>query len=244
MVLRKIVHIDEEKCNGCGSCVPRCAEGALKMINGKARLVSEVYCDGLGACLGECPVGAIAFEERDAEAFDEDLVKKHVNTKVSNNLGENTGSSDMCSSNQVVNLSQPPESRLSHWPIQLTLVPPQAPFLHDADLVIAADCVPFTYANFHNDFLDGKSLVIGCPKLDDVQFYRERLTQILKINNIRSVTVVNMEVPCCFGLYQAVKLAITASGKSIPLRQEVLSVKGKRLKPLDQSATQLRDEKP
>lgn len=244
MVFRKIVHIDEEKCTGCGLCAPRCAEGALKIVNGKARLVSEVYCDGLGACLGECPVGAITIEKRDVSAFDEEAVKKHLNfdglpethTKIA-------APPRLCLSAQVLNLSpkaakrpvEPLESRLSHWPVQLMLVPPQAPFLKGADLVIAADCVPFAYANFHKDFLEGSSLLIGCPKLDDIQFYKERLTQIFAVNDIRGVTVVNMEVPCCFGLYQVVKQAIAASARSIPLRQETISIRGKRITPLAQA---------
>jgi len=248
MVLRKIVHIDEDKCTGCGLCVPKCAEGALRIVGGKARLVSEVYCDGLGACLGECPVGAITIEEREAEAFDEEALKKHLGVKGLSHGHVEIDAARLCPSAQVMNLGRSPktprqpvetlESSLSHWPIQLMLVPPQAPFLRNADLVIAADCVPFAFTGFHNAFLEGKSLVIGCPKLDDAQFYKERLTQIFRINPIRSVTVVNMEVPCCFGLYQAVGQAIVASGKNIPLRQEIISVKGKRITSMTQATTQ------
>jgi len=244
MVLRKIVHIDEEKCTGCGLCVPKCAESALKIVNGKARLISQVYCDGLGACLGECPVGAITIEEREAEVFDEEAVKKHLGVEgLTHSHAEVPVLSHQCSSTQVSSLSSSttrrtaePESKLSNWPIQLMLVPPQAPFLKDADLVIVADCVPFVYANFHNDFLERKPLVIGCPKLDDIQFYKESLTQIFKINEVRSVTVVNMEVPCCFGLHQVIRQALAASGKSITLRQEIVSIKGKRITPLVQAS--------
>jgi NAD-dependent dihydropyrimidine dehydrogenase PreA subunit len=242
MVSRKIVHIDEEKCTGCGLCVPRCAEGALKIIDGKARLVSETYCDGLGACLGECPVGAITVEERDAEAFDEEAVRKHLGVEgLPHSHAEVAVPSQQCSSAKVTSLNpnttrrtSEPESKLSHWPIQIMLVPPQTSFLRGADLAIVADCVPFAYANFHSDFLEGKALLIGCPKLDDIQFYKERLAQIFRANDVRSVTVVNMEVPCCFGLYQVVRQAIAASGKSITLRQEIISIKGKRITPLAQ----------
>jgi len=235
MVLRKIVHIDAEKCTGCGLCVPKCAEGALRIVDGKARLVSEVYCDGLGACLGECPVGAITIEERDAEGFDGEAVKKYLGSEYSPHRAAETTPLHPCPSAQVVNFSLSTtklsaghlESKLSNWPIQLTLVPPQAPFLKDTDLVIAADCVPFAYANFHNEFLEGRSLIIGCPKLDDVQFYKERLTQIFRANNIRGVSVVNMEVPCCFGLLQAVRQAMAASGRNIPLRHKVVSIRGR-----------------
>ncbi len=242
MVLRSIVKIDEEKCTGCGLCVPACAEGAIKIINGKAKLISDKYCDGLGACLGECPVGAITIEERETEEFDEEAVKEHLKREQTvPAINHHHASHHSCPSAKVMyferNLTEKevvttPEksvSMLSQWPVQLTLVPPTAPFFENADLLIAADCVPFAYANFHSDFLRGKTLVVGCPKLDNAGLYKRKLTEIFKQSNIRSVTVVNMEVPCCFGLYRLIKEALDSSGKSIPLKQEIISIKGDKI---------------
>jgi Fe-S-cluster-containing hydrogenase component 2 len=242
MVLRNIVRIDEEKCTGCGLCIIACAEGALQIVNGKAKLVSEKYCDGLGACLGECPVGAITIETREAEEFDEEAVEEHLKRKQSVPTVHHTHTVlQSCPSTQVmhfernlteketVNIQEKRESMLSQWPVQLTLLPPNAPFFENADLLIAADCVPFAYANFHNDFLRGRTLVVGCPKLDDAEFYKKKLTEIFKRSNIRSATVVNMEVPCCFSLYRLVKEALDSSGKNIPLKQEIISIKGDRI---------------
>ncbi len=242
MVLRSIVKIDEEKCTGCGLCIPACAEGALGIIDGKAKLISDKYCDGLGACLGECPQGAITIEKRDAEEFDEESVEKHLNKKESVPTDSHVHViHHSCPSaaamhlerksieKQTVEAQEKRESMLSHWPVQLTLIPTNAPVFGNADLLIAADCVPLAYANFHNDFLRGRTIVIGCPKLDDAVFYKEKLTEIFKRNNIRSVTVVNMEVPCCFGLYRLVKEALDSSGKVIPLRQETISIKGDKI---------------
>ncbi|MFQ6073838.1 MAG: ATP-binding protein [Candidatus Bathyarchaeia archaeon] len=239
MVLRSIIRIDEEKCTGCGLCILACAEGALRIVDGKAKLISDKYCDGLGACIGECPQGAITIEKREAEEFDEKAVEERLK-------GERSVSAvhpvhpihQSCPSAQVmrfernltekeaVKIPEKRESMLSQWPVQLTLLPTNAPFFENADLLIAADCVPFAYANFHNDFLRGKTLVVGCPKLDNAEFYKEKLTEIFKRSNIRSVTVVNMEVPCCFGLYHLVKEALTSSEKVIPLRQEIISIRG------------------
>jgi Fe-S-cluster-containing hydrogenase component 2 len=242
MVLRSIVRIDEEKCTGCGLCIPACAEGALQIVNGKAKLISDKYCDGLGACLGECPVGAITIEKREAEEFDEEAVKEHLKRKQSVPAVHHAHPIlQSCPSAQVVHFDRNPtekeaakipekrESTLSQWPVQLTLLPTNAPFFKNADLLIAADCVPFAYANFHNDFLRGRTLVVGCPKLDDAEFYKEKLTEIFKRSNIRSVTVVNMEVPCCFGLYRLVEEALTSSEKVIPLRQEIISIRGEKI---------------
>ena len=251
---RKIVHIDEELCNGCGACVPSCAEGALQIIDGKARLVSEVYCDGLGACLGECPTGAITIEEREAEEFDEELVKEHLArqqpAKVEEDLpcgcpgpsvqefGRTAAPAAGCPSARVTQFgggatpaarSAPLPSALGHWPVQLTLVPPRAPFLQGADLVLAAHCVPFVYAGFHQDFLRGHSLVIACPKLDDFEAHLSKLTAILKQSDVRSLTVVHMEVPCCFGLVQMARQAAAASGKNIPVREVTIAVRGEVL---------------
>ncbi len=242
MVLRSIVKIDEEKCKGCGLCIPACAEGALKIVDGKAKLVSEEYCDGLGACLGECPQGAITTERREAEEFDEEAVEEHLKRKPLVPTVHNPHSAHQaCPSAQVmrfernypeketVDIPEEMESMLTHWPVQLTLLPTDAPVLENADLLIAADCVPFAYANFHNDFLRDRKLVVGCPKLDDAEFYKKKLAEIFKRSNIKSVTVVNMEVPCCFGLYRFVKQAIDASGKTIPLIQETISIKGNKI---------------
>ena len=246
MVLRSIVRIDEEKCTGCGLCIIACAEGALKIVDGKAKLISDNYCDGLGACLGECPEGAITIEKREAEDFDEEAVEEHLKSKqLAPTIQHAHPPHQSCPSAQVIQFERDPtekrtvdvpekrESMLSQWPVQLSLVPPNAPFFENTDLLITADCVPFVYANFHNDFLRGRTLVIGCPKLDDAASYKEKLTEIFKRSNIRSVTVVNMEVPCCFGLYHLVKGALDSSGKEISLKQEIISVKGeKTLAPL------------
>jgi len=242
MVSRNIVRIDEEKCTGCGLCILACAEGALKIIDGKARLISDKYCDGLGACIGECPQGAITIEKREAEDFNEEAVKEHLKGKPAVPAVHHIHSSHQsCPSAQVmrfernlteketVNIPEKRKSMLSQWPVQLTLLPTDAPFFENADLLIAADCVPFAHANFHSEFLRGKTLMVGCPKLDDANFYKEKLTEIFKRNNIRSVTIVNMEVPCCFGLYRLVKEALDSSGKVIPLRQETISLKGEKI---------------
>ncbi|MFX0200290.1 MAG: ATP-binding protein [Candidatus Hodarchaeota archaeon] len=222
--MREIIKIDEEKCNGCGLCVPACLEGALQIINGKARLIREIYCDGLGACIGECPQGAINIEERMAEKFDEEMVKKHLKEK---ELQAQVHAPTQRMSTEIsplVNLT----SELTQWPIQLKLIPPKAPYFQDVNLVIVADCVPFAYANFHQDFLKGKSIVIGCPKLDDAQFYEKKLTELFLQSKIRSVTIVNMEVPCCHGLYHITKNAIQRSGKDMPMKQIIISIKGER----------------
>jgi len=212
-VVRKIVKIDEEKCNGCGLCIPSCREGVLQIIDGKARLVSETYCDGLGACLGECPQGAITIEERVAEEFNEKAVEKHLEGKEK----KPTISADTLVS-----------SALTHWPIQLRLVNPKAPYFRDADILIVADCVPFAYSNFHQDFLEGKSIVVGCPKFDDAKFYEEKLAEIFRQSKIKSIAVVNMEVPCCNGLLYIVKKALERSEKDIPLEQVIIGIRGER----------------
>ncbi|WP_455281587.1 ATP-binding protein [[Eubacterium] cellulosolvens] len=240
MPARKIIKIDETKCNGCGLCIPNCAEGALKIVNGKARLISDKFCDGLGACLGHCPQDAITIEEREAEDFNQEAVKRYLNEQ--KNASPNNHIKNIpfnCPGSRVIdrreNISEKEsiqnvklESELRQWPIQLKLVPPNAPYLKDADLLIAADCVPFTYANFHSDFLRGKTLVMGCPKFDDPEHYIEKLTDILKMNDIKSITLVNMEVPCCFGLQQIAEQAIKNSGKILPLRQTIISVHGEK----------------
>jgi len=231
-IARKIVHIDEEKCNGCGVCIPSCAEGALQIVDGKARLISEKFCDGLGACLGECPQGAITIEERVAEEFDEELVNEHLTvhqpeeTLACGCLSSTVEQFDV-TAEAAPGVRQP--SMLGHWPVQLTLVPPRAPFLQGTDVVLAAHCVPFAYAGFHQDFLRDHSLLIACPKLDDFQAHLRKLTDILSQSDVKSLTVVHMEVPCCSGLVHMAREAIKASGKDVPLKEVTISVRGEVL---------------
>lgn len=255
-ILRKIVKIDEEKCNGCGACVPSCAEGALQIIDGKARLVSEKYCDGLGACLGECPQGAITIVDAKAEEFDEEAVKQHLaheeEIQVEDKLPCGCPSSSVqqferaaneeklpcgCPSASVREFKKPQAvecscqtfsqpSTLTHWPVKLALVPPKAPFLAGADVLLTADCVPFTYAGFHQDFLKGHALLTACPKLDDFEAHLSKLTEILRQSPIKSLTVLHMEVPCCTGLVHMAKQAIQQSGKAIPLKDITIGIKG------------------
>ncbi len=210
MKKRKIIKIDEDKCNGCGLCVPSCHEGAIKIIDGKAKVIEDV-CDGLGACLGNCPQGAISIEERN-------VADHHP--------------SCACPGSVVKDLRKQEEEKvscLSNWPVQIKLVPVGAQYFDGADLVIAADCTAFSYTNFHEDFLKGKLLLIGCPKLDDADFYQEKFTEIFKTHHINSLTCLHMEVPCCFGLVKLVEEAITASGKNIKFEDVTISIKGKRL---------------
>jgi len=282
MAKRKIINIDEEKCNGCGLCIPNCPEGALQIIDGKARLISDLFCDGLGACIGYCPEGAITIEEREAQEYDErkvmenivkqgkNVIKAHLEHLKQHNQSEylkqaigflkernieihleqehlpgkhkHMSPFPECPGSKIMDFREREEvaegkkavskgiSRLRQWPVQIILVPPSAPYLKDADLLIAADCVPFAYADFHDDLLKGKILLVGCPKFDDVEFYKERITQILKNNNIKSITCAYMEVPCCFGLVSIVKSAISASGKDIPFKEVTISIKGGKLK--------------
>jgi len=238
--VRNIIHIDEEKCNGCGACATKCVEGAIQMIDGKAKLVSDVYCDGLGACIGECPTGAITIEKREAEVFDEQAVEKHLLHELSHHEEKlpcgcpgSAVQQFQCPSSKVAEINQPVHrahsrqaSTLGHWPVQLTLVPPRAPFLKGADVILTAHCVPFAYANFHQDFLKGNALLIACPKLDDVEAHLEKLTQIIAQSGLKSLTVIRMEVPCCGGLVRLAQMAIARSGKDIPLEEVVVSIRG------------------
>jgi len=233
-VIRKIVRIDEEKCDGCGVCVPSCVEGALQIVDGKAKLISEIYCDGLGACLGECPQGAITIEERAADEFDEEAVQHHSQEKehAREELPCGCPSATVTQFEKQEATGTTPEaavhqqSLLGHWPVQLTLVPPAAPFLQGADLVLAADCVPFAYANFHHDFLKDHALLVACPKLDDFAAHQKKLADILSHSEVKSLTVVHMEVPCCSGLVYMAKQAISASGKDIPFKEVTIGVRG------------------
>lgn len=282
---RQIITIDEEKCNGCGLCLPNCPEGALQIIDGKARLISDLFCDGLGACIGHCSEGAITTEMREAEEYDEKRVMENIVKQGENVIkahlqhlldhGEidllvqgmeflkdndydipedimaslcpaagkpvhSAGHGGGCPGSSVVEIAAAPggeeamapgpvPSRLGQWPVQIKLVPPHAAFLSGADLLIAADCVPFAYADFHNRFLAGKVCLVGCPKLDDAGYYLEKLTAIFSVNDIRSITVVYMEVPCCSGMVKLVESAVRASGKDIPVGKQMIGIKGDEL---------------
>jgi len=217
-MIRKIIKIDEEKCNGCGLCAKACHEGAIGMVDGKAKLLREDYCDGLGDCLPACPTNAISFEEREAPAYNEAAVLAAKKAKEAPLPCGCPGSA--CQSVTAT------ASRLTNFPVQIKLLPPNAPYFEGADLLIAADCTAYAYGDFHNRFMANKVTMIGCPKLDMVD-YAEKLTEIFKNNNIRSVTVTRMTVPCCGGLPYAVKTAIEASGKDIPLQIVTISPDGK-----------------
>ena len=275
MAKRKIIKIDEEKCNGCGQCIPNCPEGALQIIDGKARLISDLFCDGLGACIGHCPEGAISIEEREATRYDEhkvmeniikqgpNVIKAHLahlrdhrednlleiahevlkekNIAVAVDLSKGAVSGSGCPGSRVADLKKKGssgkassavqlDSELGNWPVQLNLVPAFAPFLDNADLLIAADCVAFSYADFHRDLLKDKVLLVGCPKLDDIQRYQEKINMIFKNNNIKSVTYAHMEVPCCFGFINVIKEAIRLSGKDVPFIDVEITIKGERSK--------------
>lgn len=282
MAKRKIIKIDEDKCNGCGLCIPNCPEGALQIIDKKARLISDLFCDGLGACIGHCPQDAITIEERDAEKYDEKKVMENIikqgknviiahlsHLKEHNEFGylkeamdylmakgikirpaelaaaEVSGRKGGCPGSNIGGMkkgimenkgeiwenkgAQKRRTRLETWPVQLKLVPAFAPFLNGADILIAADCVPFAYADFHEDLLKDKILLVGCPKLDDVSYYKEKISQIIKNNDIKSITYAHMEVPCCFGLLPVIKEAIAVSGKGVPFNDVIISIKGERL---------------
>jgi NAD-dependent dihydropyrimidine dehydrogenase PreA subunit len=278
MPVRKIIEIDEELCTGCGLCIPNCPEGALQVIDGKARLISDIFCDGLGACLGECPEDAIAIIEREAEPYSERLVMENMVRHGDNTVyahlkhlqdhGE-TGllmealayleeighpnllehppeGADQVPETHACGLDEPelvmtdveetkvpegpsPESQLRQWPVQLNLVNANAPFLRGKELLVAADCVPVAMANFHQDYLRGRSVVIGCPKFDDARAYLEKFKQIFAINDIEKVTLMHMEVPCCFGLKQLVDRAVQVSGKDIQVDELVISVQGREM---------------
>jgi Fe-S-cluster-containing hydrogenase component 2 len=230
ILFRKIVKIEEELCNGCGECVPNCAEGALQIIDGKARLVKDEYCDGLGACLGHCPQDAIQIIEREAKAFDEEAVHDYLNLIKQENISiQASNSPSRIVSEYVTDDSVSEESYLSHWPIQLNLVPVNAPFFEQRELLMVADCVPVAYPNLHRDLLKERAIVISCPKLDNAKFYVEKLTEIFKNNDIVGIQVLHMEVPCCSGLNVIVKRAVKESGRNIPIKRKVVTVKGEIL---------------
>ena len=279
MAKRKIIDIDQDKCNGCKLCIPNCPEGAIKVIDGKARLVSDLFCDGLGACLGHCPEGAITIEEREAEAYDETKVMENVIKHGTNTIkahlehleshgedkylkealmylkkqgvkdprgdkgsaGHDHNHEGGCPGSKIMNFvrhgktpaassAHKEESELGNWPIQINLVPPHAPYLNGADLLISADCVPFAYPGFHSELLKGKVVLVGCPKLDDIAKYSDKIKAMLKDNDVKSVTYAHMEVPCCFGFIGVIEEAIVASGKAIPFKEVMIGIKGDRLK--------------
>ena len=231
-MIRKIIHIDEERCNGCGLCAGACQEGAIGIVDGKAKLLRDDYCDGLGDCLPSCPMQAISFVEREAAAYDEEAVRKHLEKRAKEQ--QTAG----CPGSQAKMIKRSPEasvsaaqhttnviSELRQWPVQIKLMPVKAPYYDGADLLIAADCTAYAYANFHDDFIRDKITVIGCPKLDDID-YSEKLTEILRQNDIKSVHIVRMEVPCCGGLLNAAKVALQNCDKMIPWQVTVVGTDG------------------
>ena len=232
-MIRKIIKIDQEKCNGCGLCAKACHEGAIEMVNGKAKLTREDYCDGLGDCLPGCPTGAITFEEREAPAYNEQAVKKAKLNKQGEKLpcgcpGMNSKVIKRENNSEQCEVSQKITSQLSQWPVQIKLVPVNAPYFNGANLLIAADCTAYAYANFHNEFIRNRITLIGCPKLDEGD-YTEKLTAIIANNDIKSVTIVRMEVPCCGGIENAAKRAIKESGKFLPWQIVTISTDGRIL---------------
>ena len=256
-MIRKIVQIDQEKCDGCGLCVPSCAEGAIRIVDGKASISADNLCDGLGACLGDCPRDAITIIEREADLFDEVAVEKHLEAtgaaphaakpahaphapqaaatppaSPATHGGGCPGSRAVSFAPAAPAAAQTPgcpalcPSQLAQWPVQLTLVPTAAPYFQDADLLITADCVPLAYADYHRDFLSGKAVVVGCPKLDDNNAYLVKLTELFRVSRVKSITVLKMEVPCCGGIAMVAKQALAASGKEIPFNVVTISIRG------------------
>ena len=240
MAVRNIVEIDEDKCDGCGLCVISCAEGALEIRDGKAKIIKEIYCDGLGACIGECPQGALEIVMKESNPFDEEATEEHVKRLRDKQTPKEVEVG--CPGSKLIHFqSQAPTkgvqqvsvqtSELRNWPVQIHLLPANAPFFNGADLLIAADCVPFAMGAFHQRLLKGKILAIGCPKLDDSKFYVEKLGQIFANNDIQSITIGFMEVPCCAGLLHVVNKALEASGKKIPVEAVKVSIRGAEIPP-------------
>ena len=239
--LRNIIEIDEDLCNGCGNCVTGCAEGALQIIDDKAKVVSETFCDGLGACIGECPTGALQIVEREAPPFNEEAVKKHLTKKEKETMPcgcpsthiqifDKPSACEAANKPAQIEAGKEEESSLTHWPIQIKLIPASAPFLKGADLLVLADCTAVAFPTLHRDLMKEKVVMMGCPKFDDVHEYVEKFADIFKTAGIKSVTTVIMEVPCCSGMPVIVKKAMEAANKKIPLQEIVLSLRGKILK--------------
>ena len=248
MAIRNIVKIDEEKCNGCGECVTACAEGAIAIIEGKARLVSEVYCDGLGACLGTCPQNAITIEQREAADFDEEATQQYLAQRepketltraAAAESAEGKAEGFVCPGSRAMQLQPKPNpaateqstggavpSQLAQWPVQLHLVSPTAAYFKHAELLLAADCVPFAMGDFHSRILQGRAIAVGCPKLDNSEFYIDKLAEIIKANDLKSLSVIHMEVPCCFGLTHIAKEAIGRSGSNLTFEDVTVSLQG------------------
>lgn len=240
-VTRKIIKIDDERCDGCGNCVISCAEGALKIIDGKAKVISDNLCDGLGACIGECPQDALEIIEREADEFDEEAVEEHLEGREKTEHKENMPCG--CPSSQIQSFApasgcqaanrpktfEKTESALTHWPVQIRLVPPTAPFLKGADLLVVADCVPVAFPSLHRDFMEGKAVMVGCPKFDDAQSYIDKFADIFQTAGVKSVTTVVMEVPCCSGLPSIVKKGMQKAGLEVPSKLVTISTRGKIL---------------
>lgn len=245
-IMRKIIEIDEAKCTGCGLCVPACAEGAIEIRGGKARVIKDLLCDGLGACIGECPEDALHIVEREAAPFDEEAVHKHLAEQGAKGAhgvptAAQPASACGCPSAAIMNFTPPSPcqsanvpkdqatglSALSHWPVQIRLIPPTAPFLKGADLLVTADCVPVSYPDLHTTFLKGRKVMLGCPKFDDAQSYIEKFREIFSVAEIKSVTVLLMEVPCCSGLPMIVKKGLELSGAVVPVAEVVITLDGK-----------------
>ncbi len=230
-MIRQIIHIDEERCNGCGLCANACKEAALGIVNGKARLMREDFCDGLGNCLPACPMNAISFVEREAPEFDEEAVKRHLESQsyVKQETPKFTGCPGMRMAQMKPKTDATPAgvipSMLSQWPVQIKLAGAQAPYFRGCDLLIAADCTAYAYGDFHRRYIKGRVTLIGCPKLDDVD-YAEKLGAIIRANDIKSITIARMEVPCCGGIENAVQRAVAASGHDIPVRVDIITTDG------------------
>ncbi|MFO7965317.1 MAG: 4Fe-4S ferredoxin [Desulfobacterales bacterium] len=241
-VMRKVIHIEDEKCDGCGQCIPSCAEGALTIVNGKARVVADKFCDGLGACLGECPNDALHLVEREAEEFDEEAVEHYLSGRPEKPAQPAKAAVRGCPSSVIqdfgsthpsreADAARGGESALTHWPVQIRLVPPTAPFLKHADILVLADCSAVAMPTLHRDLLKGKVVLMGCPKFDDVEDYIRRFAEIFRVADIQSVTTVVMEVPCCSGLPMIVKKGMAAAGKDVPMEEVTIGVRGETLQP-------------
>jgi Fe-S-cluster-containing hydrogenase component 2 len=238
---RKIIEIDDELCDGCGQCVIACAEGALEIREGKARVISDNLCDGIGACIGECPQGALQIVEREAEEFDHEAVEEHLANLEKEPASAEAGTKFRCPSQQIQELRpsagtasrskapRNPESRLTHWPIQIRLVPPDAPFLKNADLLVLADCAAVAYPMLHPELLEGKAVMMGCPKFDDKEAYVEKFAEVIDRAGLNSLTVVSMEVPCCSGLPQIVQKGMAKADRQVPFREIVITAGGQIL---------------